>query len=80
VGFALSARALGREAQGASQQRIPELNQEIRTRNLEAGVSLALAGAAAAAGAVLWFWPEDAPRPSAAATPGGAWLGVGGRF
>jgi hypothetical protein len=80
VAFSLRARALAAEADNANQMRAAQLNEEIHSRNVAAGVSFGVAGAAAIVGAVLWFWPEKAARPSVAVAPGGGFLGVSGRF
>ena len=61
VGLLLEAHRAGHQARAApTQQEAADFNQQVERRNLQAGLTLGLSGAAAAAGALLLLWPERA--------------------
>jgi hypothetical protein len=66
------------DTSGASQQRIADLNSQIRNYNFTAGSLYSAGGAAAVVGFLLAIWPESQVTPVAGL--GGNGVGIAGRF
>ena len=83
VGMTVSAVSLRDGApEGETHSERVERNEAIDARNIAAVTLYSLAGAAVATSALLFLWPEDDDKPTAAAVvgPGGGMLSLTGRF